>query len=1118
MSDTSNLDQLRKALGIYVGAMQDLVHNRLRARYGATWFKDGVVPKLDEKARTLVEKAVTSKGITKPGDMAMVLEPQMLKAVILGEFRDAFGGVFSNYAQTQAYLTQTVNARNTLAHTYTADIDDADAAEGVRAMLRLVQEAKRPETSEIEAIWNELRGVGVTAAPPQAPEPVAAPVHAPAGGVSYWWDVTEPWEAYQNPAAIDIAQFAATLGGVAAGTARPEYLDTTTFFSRTYFTEDVKAMVRDILSRLNGGDGESAIEMQTPFGGGKTHALLVLYHLLKNPTAALAVPGVREALGDLIIPDGAGVAVIDGTLMGTDPVNKEDGSTVNTLWGEIAHQLSVPAFREFVSSSDFKRVAPGNAVYRNVLTAASPCLILIDELVSYLIKLKAGNAADGKLYTQTVQFMQELLQLAGDVPGVCVLVSFPKSQVEFGGLNPTHLMSELGITETLRTKADRVVSKRVPVSDSEVYVLMSRRLFKPAPRERVNQVLDAFYAVYERDRDKYPTEVFSSDYRRQMADAYPLHPELIDVLYKKWAAQGDFPRTRTVLQLLAQAVSNEWRRKRRAHLIQSAHVDLEKERVRTRVLAALGPGVANDSVVARDIIGGDAHADALDERLNGRYAELGIARGIATTILLHSTGGRAHEGALPWDLYLGSVSPELGPEYVQEVLDGLEQSLWHVHRDGELLRFETKQNLFRRIAETALAQPSQAVEEAIRSAMEKAYGEAPGFRVLQWAGADGTIPDQAEPSIAVLASLPKLRVSGESDRAAEATAKAIDELWNRVGGGLRQWRNALVLVAPDRDAWDRAEQVMREVLAYDSVLKSTSAGELSDRERQDLQTRRKEKQDSLKTSLVNAYKWVFHPNDKGELSVASLPGAIQSDTIAGRVVARLESSDYGPPKVLRAIGAAYFDAKLAPHVWKNFDEELDLSEMSRRFPQWTQLPILPDREATLRRCIREGIDKDLWSAVYGDKGTGTYRQLIEDRAVFDALVNPFDGATFLVRGTMRDILREQLGAKPGTAPIPEPGPGPLPTDGKGSGATPVPPVIDIAKRHARVRFRVADLPITKTMQLQPYLWKFIQEVDATSKVGLTIDVDCPAGIGEDVLRDKIQQSFEMLGLSIDWEA
>ena len=43
------------------------------------------------------------------------------------------------------------------------------------------------------------------------------------------------------------------------------------------------------------------------------------------------------------------------------------------------------------------------------------------------------------------------------------------------------------------------------------------------------------------------------------------------------------------------------------------------------------------------------------------------------------------------------------------------------------------------------------------------------------------------------------------------------QLWDRVGGGLREWRNALVLVAPDRELWSRTADAVREVLAYQSV-------------------------------------------------------------------------------------------------------------------------------------------------------------------------------------------------------------------------------------------------------------------------------------------------------------
>src|SRR5581483_12515579 len=108
--------------------------------------------------------------------------------------------------------------------------------------------------------------------------------------------------------------------------------------------------------------------------------------------------------------------VFDGQEWGTEPVEKENGASVSTLWGELAFQTDPRVYHRYVMDSDSKGEAPGNAVFRQVLEAASPCLILIDELVSYLVKLKFANIRRTQnLYRQTVQFVQEMLQEAGNV-------------------------------------------------------------------------------------------------------------------------------------------------------------------------------------------------------------------------------------------------------------------------------------------------------------------------------------------------------------------------------------------------------------------------------------------------------------------------------------------------------------------------------------------------------------------------------------------------------------------------------------------------------------------------------------------------------------------------------
>ena len=89
-------------------------------------------------------------------------------------------------------------------------------------------------------------------------------------------------------------------------------------------------------------------------------------------------------------------------------------------------------------------------------------------------------------------------------------------------------------------------------------------------------------------------------------------------------------------------------------------------------------------------------------------------------------------------------------------------------------------------------------------------------------------------------------------------AERVEQLWDRVGGGLREWRNALVLVAPDQELWASAGEAVREVLAYEWVLAS-ERGDLSPLEVDDLKSRARDKQSSLATSVVTAYRWVFYP-------------------------------------------------------------------------------------------------------------------------------------------------------------------------------------------------------------------------------------------------------------------
>ena len=153
----------------------------------------------------------------------------------------------------------------------------------------------------------------------------------------------------------------------------------------------------------------------------------------------------------------------------------------------------------------------------------------------------------------------------------------------------------------------------------------------------------------------------------------------------------------------------------------------------------------------------------------------------------------------------------------------------------------------------------------------------------------------------------------------------------------------------------------------------------------------------------------------------------------------------------------------------------------RRFPQWTFLPILPNREDTLRACIREGVSQKLWAVAIGDAKTSSYQQLIESPDALDRFETLFDGSASLVEGDLLQLIREELhppvDAEAPTARDEVRPPGV--TAEASPAVTPEQPSIPPpARRLARVRLNVQDFAVTKTNNLQPYLFKVLQEQDA----------------------------------------
>jgi hypothetical protein len=158
-----------------------------------------------------------------------------------------------------------------------------------------------------------------------------------------WWQITPPHRDIRSNKRLDESIFAADLGRVVHGSAPEDYQDPLRFFASTYLTQGLAALLGDVLRELTGtGSGNRIIQIETPFGGGKTHTLLALYHLIKHRADVIKRPEVKWLLTQIgldQIPE-ARVATIVGTdLSAIEPVIQPDGTKLYTLWGQIAYQL-----------------------------------------------------------------------------------------------------------------------------------------------------------------------------------------------------------------------------------------------------------------------------------------------------------------------------------------------------------------------------------------------------------------------------------------------------------------------------------------------------------------------------------------------------------------------------------------------------------------------------------------------------------------------------------------------------------------------------------------------------------------------------------------------------------
>jgi predicted AAA+ superfamily ATPase len=354
--------------------------------------------------------------------------------------------------------------------------------------------------------------------------------------IKAWRQVVTP-HADIRQGKFDSSVFAADLGEVLAGRGAVDYRDATTFFNKTHLTNGISRLLLEVMQRLSGsGKTEPVIQLQTPFGGGKTHTLLTMYHLIKKPNEAAKLPQIKALMDAAAIKQvpTANVACLVGTAL--------NAATDRTFWGEMAHQLGGDRLYKMVAKNDQTKTAPGSTLLGELLHAAGPSLILLDEILVYLINAGSVQVGESTLRGTTLTFLQQLSIAVANCPHACMIATLTSQLAEYMDENAERAY------ESLEKVMGRIEKVRQTVEGTEIYEVIRRRLFEDlGDKEQHRATAEDYWAMYRKLGEDVPSACREPSYRDNILSAYPFHPEFISVLYERWSTIPTFQRTRGVL-------------------------------------------------------------------------------------------------------------------------------------------------------------------------------------------------------------------------------------------------------------------------------------------------------------------------------------------------------------------------------------------------------------------------------------------------------------------------------------------------------------------------------------------------------------------------------------------
>jgi hypothetical protein len=819
------------------------------------------------------------------------------------------------------------------------------------------------------------------------------------------------------------------------------------------------------------------IALVTQFGGGKTHTLTALFHIISKPTVAFHEDRIKQILresGLSSIPS-AKVAVFVGDAWDPQP-NRE------TPWQDIAYQIAGQKGLELLGAAA-KTVPPGTQALTRLFREAGSVLILMDEVLNFLNRHR-------DMAEQFYAYLDNLVRATTGITGCVAVISFPRSQVE---MTKYDQFWQERITKAIR----RVARELIVNEEGEIAEVVRRRLFEDLGPETARAAVAKAYAEWCFDRsnqlpsewtavDSTTTDAKAKEFlRKRFESCYPFHPATLSVFQRKWQTLPQYQQTRGTLAMLAQWIAWVFRegphRARKEALVTLGSTPWDVSQVRDTILGQLGePRLIH--AVEVDIAGETSHARALDEDTKGNLEN--IHRRVGSAILFESSGGMVDKVAHLPDIRFAIGEPGIDTTSIDNAVFALERKGFYLRKAGkDAFRFGFQATMKKVVGDRRASLDEEEVRRAVRKITKDEWEKKSVVPVICFPREGSEVGDLPRLTIVVV----------DPERTLDDDTKKTLQNWTT---NARLYPAAIVwaLRKPGRDLNDKVELY----LAWKRVIDEISSGLLGEYETSEKQDAKQEllnAEDDAHEEVWASYQFALLYDKTSPQSLRVLTLGAGHTSAGGSLTDRIITAMKSESLLNESVGAGYLQRN-----WPTSLKETGswpLSGMRQSFLDGS-LPRLLNPEQVLTAQVVKFVSQGEFGVGVGRNADGTFERVWYKEAISPEEIT-FDSQTYL-------ILQDKAQAIKSPAP---------PKEAK---LKPQEPVVVIEKAGNEPDHSGA-VKLHITGAVPPELWnkigtRLIPKLRSRKQLELTVaaSLELPSA-DEEILKKEVKQILSELGLN-----